>query len=108
MNQRAYQIVFMTASNMDEAEGIAENLVEKRLAACVNLVPSCRSVYRWKGELVKDDEVMMFAKTSSENFAAIVEAVTKIHSYDVPEIIAADLSSLSDGYRAFLQEVLEE
>jgi periplasmic divalent cation tolerance protein len=101
-----YQIVFMTASNMDEADRIAETLVTQSLAACVNVLGGCRSVYRWKGEVVKDDEVMMVAKTKRDNFTAIVDAVTEIHSYDVPEIIAADLTNLSDGYAGFLSDVL--
>jgi periplasmic divalent cation tolerance protein len=98
----------MTASGHEEAERIAETLVERRLAACVNIVESCRSIYRWEGEIVKDDEVMMVAKTKQERFDAIVETVTELHSYDVPEIIAADIESMSDGYGLFLRDTLGE
>jgi periplasmic divalent cation tolerance protein len=101
-----YQIVFMTASSMDEAEGIAEALVDRSLAACVNIIGSCRSVYRWNGDIVKDNEVLLLAKTKRENFEAIVSMVTELHSYDVPEIIATDLMQLSDGYAGFLRDVL--
>jgi periplasmic divalent cation tolerance protein len=101
-----YQIVFMTASGMDEAEGIAEALVDRSLAACVNIIDSCRSVYRWKGKIVKDDEVLLLAKTKRENFEAIVRTVTELHSYEVPEIVATDLTQLSDGYAGFLRDVL--
>lgn len=106
MGQPRYQIVFMTSGNRGEAERIAETLVERDLAACVNIVECCRSIYRWEGKIVKDDEVMMFAKTSRGQFDAIVKTVTDLHSYDVPEIIAADLDSLSQGYRDFLRNVL--
>ncbi|UCH85658.1 MAG: divalent-cation tolerance protein CutA [Candidatus Latescibacterota bacterium] len=102
----SYQIVFMTASGMDEAQRIAEKLVEQSLVACVNIVDACRSVYRWEGEIVKDNEVLMLAKTSEENFQAVAELVNEIHSYDVPEVIAADLTQLSDGYSSFLRDVL--
>lgn len=101
-----YQLVFMTASGMKEAEQIAEALVGGSLAACVNILDGCRSIYRWKGKLVRDDEVLMIVKTRRQNFDAIVETVTKLHSYDVPEIIAADLASLSDGYLGFLKDSL--
>jgi periplasmic divalent cation tolerance protein len=103
-----YQIVFMTASDVNEAERIAEALVARSLVACVNIVAACRSVYRWKGELVKDNEVLIIAKTKRGNFEAIVAVVTELHSYDVPEIIATDLTSLSDGYAGFLNDVLGE
>lgn len=106
MNQSSFQIVFMTAAKKDEAERIARALVDGNLAACVNIVESCRSIYRWKGEVVEDDEVMMLAKTKRGDFDAIVEVVTDLHSYDVPEIIAADLTSLSEGYGGFLRDVL--
>jgi periplasmic divalent cation tolerance protein len=96
----------MTASSVEEAEGIAEVLVERSLAACVNIVCPCRSVYRWKGEIVKDDEVLMLAKTKRDNFEAIAQAVMELHSYDVPEIVAADLTQLSDGYAGFLRDIL--
>ena len=103
-----YQIVLMTALNPDEAERIATALVEERLAACVNIFPSCRSVYRWKGAIVKDQEAMMFAKTKRRDFDAVARKVASLHSYDVPEIIAVDLKSVSESYGRFLEEVLGE
>ena len=106
MSRSEYQIVFMTASSENEAERIALALVENGLVACVNIVDKCRSIYRWKGETVNDTETMMFAKTRRENFDEIVRMVSALHSYDVPEIIAADLTSLSKGYGAFLRDIL--
>jgi periplasmic divalent cation tolerance protein len=108
MSDARYQIVFITAAGSDEARRIAKTLVEERLAACVNVVVSCRSVYRWKGEVVEDDEAMMFAKTRRENFDALVRRVTELHSYEVPEVIAVDLESLSEGYAGFLRDALGE
>jgi periplasmic divalent cation tolerance protein len=106
MTHTPYQIVFMTAANAEEAERIAEALVADGLAACVNMVDSCRSVYRWKGEIVKDSEVLMIAKTHRDRFADIERRVTELHSYDVPEIIAVDVSSVAAGYRGFLEDLL--
>jgi periplasmic divalent cation tolerance protein len=106
MGDDRYQIVFMTAKNAEEAGKIAEALVNEGLAACVNVVDRCRSVYRWKGETVTDDEALLIAKTKRTNFDAIARRVAELHSYDVPEVIGADLSSISESYREFLDEVL--
>jgi periplasmic divalent cation tolerance protein len=108
MQKDRYQIVFMTASGADEARRIAKALVEERLAACVNVVESCRSVYRWKGEVVDEAEAMMFAKTSRGRFEALARRVSELHSYEVPEVVAVDLESLSGGYAGFLRDVLGE
>ena len=108
MPSDGYQVVFMTASSVEEARRIARTLVEEHLAACVNVVGSCRSVYRWKDEIVEDEEAMMFAKTRRDKFETIVRRVTELHSYEVPEIIAVDLESLSDGYVGFLRGALGE
>jgi periplasmic divalent cation tolerance protein len=93
---------------MQEAETIAETLVTESLAACVNIIERCRSIYRWQGELQKDDEVLLLAKTERGRFAALEKRVASMHSYDVPEIIGVDVPSLSDGYRRFLEDVLGE
>ncbi len=108
MTETQYQIVFMTAASPEEADKIAEALVEEGLAACVNIVASCKSVYRWQGDIVKDDEVLMVAKTKRSLFAAVEKRVLELHSYDVPEIIAVNLTSIATGYRSFLVELLGE
>lgn len=101
-----YQVVFITASSRDEADRIAEQLVTERLAACVNIVDGCRSIYRWQGEIVKDDEVMMIVKSDAARFEQLVSRVNELHSYDVPEIIAVDLARVSEGYRRFLDDAV--
>jgi len=106
MTETRYQIVFMTAANAEQADRIAAALIEENLAACVNVVGSCRSIYRWKGEITKDNEVLMLAKAKRDDFDAIVRKVTELHSYEVPEIIAVGLESLSEGYGQFLRDVL--
>jgi periplasmic divalent cation tolerance protein len=108
MSKHRYQIVFMTAAGAEEARMIAKALVEERLAACVNVVAPCRSVYRWQGEIVDDEEAMLFAKTRSDRFEALARRVGELHSYELPEIIAVDLESLSEGYAGFLRDALGE
>ncbi|MDH3217553.1 MAG: divalent-cation tolerance protein CutA [Candidatus Krumholzibacteria bacterium] len=106
MDAGPYQIVIMTAANTSEAERIAEALVNDGLAACVNVIESCRSVYRWQGRLVKESEVLMLAKTRRGRFADLERRVIELHSYDVPEIIAVDLTNVAKGYRGFLEDLL--
>jgi periplasmic divalent cation tolerance protein len=107
MSTGDFLVVFITAANADEAEKISAVLVEERLAACVNVITGCRSIYRWNGELVKDDEVLMVVKTARRRFAALEKRVTALHSYDVPEIIAVELSELSAGYEKFLVDSID-
>ncbi len=106
MSDARYQIVFITTADADQAARIGRTLVEEHLAACVNIVASCRSVYRWKGEIVEESEAMMLAKTKREDFDAVVRRVTELHSYEVPEIIAVDLESISGAYEKFLKDAL--
>jgi len=106
-DDKAYIVVLVTAPNTEEAEKIAEALVEERLAACVNVLPGCRSVYRWEGELQRDDEVLMVIKSHRARFADLEIRVTELHSYDVPEVIALDLTDISAGYRTFLDNSLD-
>ncbi len=105
-NADRYVAVFITVPDVEEGERIAAALVEERLAACVNVLPGCRSVYRWEGEVQSDDEALMMVKTSSEGFAALERRVAELHPYDVPEIIAVDLTAVSASYREFLKESL--
>ena len=101
-----YQLVFMTASNSEEAGKVARALVEEGLAACVNVLEGCRSIYRWKGKVVDEGEVLMLAKTNRKQFSQLERRVRELHSYDVPEIIAVDLKDISPGYLKFLEETL--
>jgi len=103
-----YQLVFMTASNLEEATKIARALVEERLAACVNMLDGCRSVYRWKGEVVDEAEVVLLAKTTSDQFRRLEKRVRELHTYEVPEIIAVDLKDVSPGYLGFLEETFSK
>jgi len=101
-----YIVVFVTAPTVAEAETIATALVETGLAACVNVLPGVRSVYRWEGALQHDDEVLMIIKSKGSVFADLEKKVLELHSYDVPEVIAVDLTDASAGYLSFLRDSL--
>ena len=107
MPNTQYQVVIMTAPNPEEAEKIAEALVTEGLAACVNIVEGCRSVYRWKGVTVKDAEVLMLAKTHRNRFKDVEKRVSELHSYDVPEIIALPIVGGSEEYLKWLDSACQ-
>src|SRR5438067_13796550 len=87
------------------AERLAELLVEKQLAACVNLLAPCRSVYRWKGALQHDEEHPLLIKTTAERYGALEEALRAAHPYELPEIIAVPVER---GLPAYLDWVATE
>lgn len=97
-------VVFMTAANADEARRIANHLVEARLAACVQVLPEIESVYQWKGAVQHEKEVLILAKTTAAQFAALEKAVRAIHSYETPEIVAVPMAGVSEPYRNWLIE----
>lgn len=100
------KIILTTTSNLEEAERIAEKLVESGLAGCVQCVPQLVSVYRWQGETVKDKEVLMVIKTSEALIEKTIEALEGEHSYEVPEILVLDPSHVSPSYLEWLNSVL--
>lgn len=104
MSATDYCVVLITASGPDEAERLATALVAERLAACVNIVPGVKSVYSWQGKIEHDEEALLVVKTARASFAALRDRVIALHSYDVPEVIAVDLSDASPGYLQFLAD----
>jgi periplasmic divalent cation tolerance protein len=95
-------VVLLTAPNGEEAARIAEQLVGARLAACVQILPEIRSVYRWKGEIARQSEVLLLAKTTLARFSELEQAVRSIHSYETPEIIALAVAAASGPYLNWL------
>lgn len=87
------------------AERVADLLVEQRLAACVNVLAPCRSVYRWKGALQHDEEHPVLIKTTSERYAALEQALRAAHPYELPEIVALPIER---GLPAYLEWVATE
>jgi periplasmic divalent cation tolerance protein len=84
------------------AEQLARALVERRLAACVNIMASCRSVYHWQGAIETAEEVPLMIKTTSERYAALQQAIVDMHPYELPEVIAVPLAH---GLSAYLDWV---
>lgn len=97
-------IIFITAGSKKEAETIAHALVRKRLAACVNILPSIESVYTWKGRIQTSKECLLIAKTRKGLFLKVEKAVKRLHSYECPEIIAFPLTKGSADYMRWIEE----
>lgn len=103
-----FQVVLTTAGSDDEAHSIAGELVQRRLAACVNVISGVRSVYRWKGEIQRDDERLLIIKTSRRLFPRVREAIRELHSYEVPEILALPVEAGDPAYLGWMAGCLEE
>lgn len=98
------RVIFATCTN-DEADGLATRLVEERLVGCVNVLPGVRSIYRWQGEVCRDDEVVLLMETTAALAPAAAARLRELHSYDVPKIIVIAPEHCDDAYRAWLDEV---
>jgi len=97
-------IVFVTAGSEEVAERIGKAVVEERLAACANIVPGVRSIYRWKGRIEDDRELLIIMKTRAALFPRLRDRIRQLHTYEVPEIICADIR---DGLPDYLKWIVD-
>lgn len=97
-------VVLCTVPSEAVAEALARALVGERLAACVNVLPGVRSIYRWQGEVADDRELLCLIKTRRELFSALRDRVAALHPYDVPEIVALGAQDVSRSYLAWVAE----
>ena len=98
------RLVLTTCGSLEEARSIAQTLVERQLAACVNIAPQVESVFRWHGEVKTATEWLLVIKTTAEAFARLREALTELHSYELPECIEI---AIEDGSTAYLEWIGE-
>jgi periplasmic divalent cation tolerance protein len=96
-------VVLVTAPDTDKAAAIARVLVDQRLAACGNVVPGVRSIYRWEGQIRDENEALLVLKTTSAHFDALRESVLELHPYAVPEVIALRVEAGSAPYLAWIE-----
>jgi periplasmic divalent cation tolerance protein len=100
-------VVLMTAADVEEAARLAEMLVGSQLAACVQILPPIESVYRWKGSIARESEILLVAKSERSRFAEIEREVRALHSYETPEIIALPVIDGSLPYLEWLSASLD-
>lgn len=97
-------VVLVTCGKKGEAEKISTTLVEKRLAACVNLVEGIRSIYRWEEKVQDDREYLLIIKTTRERFAGLRKEIARLHSYQVPEIICLPIVEGAETYLHWIEK----
>lgn len=101
------RVVLCTCPNREEAEAIALRLVERGLAACVNVAPGLRSIYRWQGRVVSEMEVLLVIKTSARLLEEVEGCIASLHTYETPEILALPVAAGAQSYLAWLAENLK-
>lgn len=99
-------VVLSTCDSQERARALAHVLVEKQLAACVNILPGARSIYRWQGKIEEAEECVLVIKSRRDLFEALKEALASQHSYEVPEVIALPIADGSEAYLAWLDREL--
>ena len=101
-NGRRYRVVLVTCASVVEARRIGRSAVEKKLAACANIVAGVESIYRWKGKVERAREVLVVMKTTSNRLSQLEREVKRVHSYDVPEFIVLPVVVGSQDYLAWI------
>ena len=101
-------VAVSTVNKPEDAERIARALVERGLAACVNVVPGVVSIYRWKGQIEREGELLLVIKTRTERIEALREALVTLHPYEVPELIVLPIMGGHAPYLAWLDENTKE
>jgi periplasmic divalent cation tolerance protein len=97
-------LVFSTAASSEEGIGIGRRLVEERLAACVSVVASARSLYWWQGEVQEADEAVLMIKTRRDRYPELERRLQALNSYTVPEIVAVPIAAGSAAYLGWVRD----
>ena len=101
-------VVLTTVPNTEEAETLAREIVEAKLAACVQVLPPMKSFYSWKNRTQADSEHLLLIKTLTEKFDELEQFIQKNHSYDVPEIVAISAEQISQSYFGWIKNCLKD
>lgn len=98
------QLILCTTDSLESAKQLARSLVEKKLVACVNIVPNMTSVYSWQGEVHEDQEWLLLIKSTEQRFSDIKSTISAIHSYDSPELISLNIENGLPDYLQWIQD----
>ena len=99
-------VVLTTVGSGFDARTLAEQLVEERLAACVNIIPQLYSVYRWQGRVEQDEEQLLLIKTAADRLDALQEKLLRVHPYETPEFVVLPIEELRGPYAQWFAAVL--
>ncbi|MCA9042259.1 MAG: divalent-cation tolerance protein CutA [Planctomycetaceae bacterium] len=97
-------VVYVTVPNQKEAESLAQTAVNERLAACANIIPQIKSVYRWEGETHMDQESLLLFKTTQARVPELMDRIQELHSYEVPCITSWPLTEIHPDYLQWIQQ----
>jgi periplasmic divalent cation tolerance protein len=98
------RVVLTTCGSIEEARKIARELVERKLAACANIIPRIESIYRWKDKIETSTEYLLVIKTTANAFTSLRDALGELHSYEVPECVAIPVTDGSAAYLKWMEE----
>jgi periplasmic divalent cation tolerance protein len=98
-------VVVTSVGTEEQALDVAHALVRARRAACVNIIPNIHSIYRWKGRVCDDGEMLLLIKTRSSNFEAVRETIHKVNTYELPEVLAYRVDWSSPGFADWIQKM---
>ena len=100
-------VILTTAGTEQEASDLARELVNRRLAACVNVIPQVRSIYRWENRVQDEREWLLVIKTRRDRFEAVRTAIRELHSYDLPETVLLDIDRGDEAYLRWIDDSLD-
>lgn len=92
-------VILVTTANQEEAVRIGKEMVNAKLAACANIIPRIQSIYRWKGKVVQEEEVLLILKSVRPRYRALEKAIKAMHTYEIPEIIALPVK---EGFNRYI------
>lgn len=101
-----YMIVLTTVASDADAKALARALLERRLVACVNVLPDAQSLYRWQGKVADESECVLLIKTRVDRYDRLAAAIKELHPYEVPELIAVPITQGSSAYLRWIDESL--
>jgi periplasmic divalent cation tolerance protein len=100
-------LVMTSVGTEQQAVEISEELIARRLATCINIVPCLRSIYRWKGKVCEDSEYLLLIKTPEKLFDDVYSAIREFHSYELPEILAMPVSAAEENFHQWILQMVE-
>ena len=101
------RIILTTTGSKEEGRKIANALVERKLAACVNIVPNIESIYRWEGKVERAEEWLLIIKTNASAFDRVRDAIRELHSYDLPECVSISIDEGSEEYLRWIGDEVQ-